>query len=187
MSFATTALSLLDPGHVSLQQRSGQGQLCVLLCPDYLSLLGLLQAKEVLAFVLGETELGDLPNGVPQCWDAYPAYGSSAPALGSYRFDFYAAYSFAYVYAAVCNDTAFLTAPLASPPRASGTSSRGSSSSGGVVTGMDVLLALATSWQGFPPSTVSQWLRDYGPDKRDYLEVVPTYVDVVGGEWGGAQ
>ena len=26
---------------------------------------------------------------------------------------------------------------------------------------------------------MSPWLRDYGPDKRDYLEVVPTYVDVV--------
>lgn len=121
----------------------------------------------MLAFVLSSTNLADLNNGVPQCWDAYPPYGGAAPSLGSYRFDFYAAYAYAFVYAAICNDTAFLTTPLSAEAAEASP------------TGVDVLLALATSWMGFPASNVSPWLRDYGPDKRDYLEVVPTYVDVV--------
>ena len=46
-------------------------------------------------------------------------------------------------------------------------------------TGVDFLLAMARSREGYPQSTVSPWLTDYGSNKRDYLEVVATYTSVV--------
>jgi hypothetical protein len=145
MSFAAVALSLLDPEH----------------------------ASEVLTFILQTSDLSPPPSAgmsvlVPQYWDAFPPYGSTAPALGSYRFDFYSAYLFLLAHTTVNNATDWLSSPVASLVHPNTT-----------LTGVDYLKALTSSWTGFPASPVSPWLADYGPDKRDYLEVVPMYVDVV--------
>jgi hypothetical protein len=145
MSFAATALALLDPAH----------------------------ARAVLEYIVSESDVSPPPSSgmnvlVPQYWDAFPPYGSVAPALGSYRFDFYSAYLFIMSYVAANNATDWLAAPL--PSRVHPATN---------LTPATYLRALADNWLGFPPSPVSPWLADYGPNKRDYLEVVPSYVDVV--------
>lgn len=144
-SFVATALSLLDPEH----------------------------AQAMLTFIIQSSNTNPPPSAgmnilVPQYWDAYPPYGTSPPALGSYRFDFYSAYLFLMTYATINNDTAWLQQefPLSLQP---GTS----------ITGVEYLLQLAQSWLGFNASVQSPWLADYGGDKRDFLEVVPLYIDVV--------
>lgn len=106
------------------------------------------------------------PDGtlaVPQCWDAYETPAGSM-SLGSYRFDFYSAYLFLHQFVAANNATEWLMGPLAPALGASG---------------VELLRALALSWQGFPRSVLSPHLTDYGANKRDYLEVVSTYVSVV--------
>jgi hypothetical protein len=145
MSFAALSLSLLDPEH----------------------------ARAVLEFVLQTSDVAPPPSAgmnvlVPQFWDAYPIYGTSPPALGSYRFDFYSAYLFLMTYTTSNNATAWLATPLPNLVH-----------NGSNITGAEYLQVLTANYLGFPQSPVSPWLADYGPDKRDYLEVVPTYVDVV--------
>jgi hypothetical protein len=147
MSFAAVALSLLDPEH----------------------------SEQVLQFILQTSDLSPPSSAgmsvlVPQYWDAYPPYGASPPALGSYRFDFYSAYLFLLAHATINNATDWLSTPFPNNVHPNTT-----------VSGVQYLQALTQSWTGFPPSTVSTWLADYGPDKRDFLEVVPRYVDVVPG------
>jgi hypothetical protein len=103
---------------------------------------------------------------IPQCWDAFPEYGPQSSAFkGAYRFDPYSAYLFFHQYTALNNGTAWLAGAFPSAP--------------GPVTGAHYLEALARSWERFPASPLSPWLADYGADKRDYLEVVPTYTSVV--------
>ena len=144
-SFVSTALSLLDPEH----------------------------AKQMLTFIIESSDPSPPPSAgmnllVPQYWDAYPPYGTSPPALGSYRFDFYSAYLFIMNYVTINNDTMWLQTqfPLSLHP-------------GSTISGIDYLLALTQSWLGFNQSVQSPWLADYGGDKRDFLEVVPLYIDVV--------
>jgi len=144
-SFAATALSLLEPDAI----------------------------RDQLDFLMNSSTgvLGTAPVVIPQCWDAYPPYGASPPAMGSYRFDFYSAFLHLYTYIAVNNASAWLHAPRAQ---------------GRAATGHQFLLSLNAARTGFPASTISPWLTDYGGDKRDYLEVVPSYVDVVPALQAGA-
>ena len=101
---------------------------------------------------------------VPQSWDAFPAYGTSAAPAGSYRFDYYSAFLHAHTYVAYNNASDWLLAPRAAGRTASGHA---------------FFRALSDARTGYPASPVSPWLADYGSNKRDYLEVVPTYVGVV--------
>ena len=107
----------------------------------------------------------DLATGdIPQCWDAYPPYGPrSGLARGSYRFDPYSAYLFFHQYTALNNGSAWLAGAIP----------------GAAVTGSAYLEALARYWERFSASPLSPWLANYGSDKRDFLEVVPTYTSVV--------
>lgn len=84
--------------------------------------------------------------------------------MGSYRFDYYSAFLHVMTYVALNNATEWLARPLAEK---------------GTATGYDFLLAMVRTREGYPSSPASPWLADYGPNKRDYLEVVPSYVDVV--------
>ncbi len=103
---------------------------------------------------------------IPQCWDAYPEYGPQSSAFkGAYRFDPYSAYLFFHQFTALTNATAWLGGVFPSAP--------------GPITGKLYLEALARSRERFPASPLSPWLADYGADKRDYLEVVPSYTSVV--------
>ena len=130
--------------------------------------------RDQCAFVMNSTQniIGAPPAVVPQCWDSFPDYGHVSPAMGSYRFDYYSAFLHVMTYVAANNASDWLRKPLtASSP----------------TTGVDFLIAMARSREGYPPSQVSPWLADYGENKRDFLEVVPTYVGVVPGlQFGNA-
>ena len=128
--------------------------------------------KTLLEFIVAGTDAAAAPSRgecsflVPQCWDGYPVYGEdSSLSLGSYRFDFYSAFMFFHQFASITNATAWLQQTLPSAPSP--------------LTGVQYLEQLARSWERFNASVLSPWLADYGPDKRDYLEVVPTYTSVV--------
>ena len=138
LSFAATAMSLLEPEAVRAQA----------------------------AFVMNATQSLQVPPAVvPQCWDAFPAFNEpNSLSLGSYRFDYYSAFLHVMTFVSINNASDWLLAPL-TPPAAA--------------TGVDFLLAMARSREGYPQSTVSPWLTDYGANKRDYLEVVSTYTSVV--------
>ena len=140
LSFASTALALLDPDAM----------------------------RDIADYILNSTSASGL--SVPQSWDAYPPFGTQLNG-GDYRFDYYSAFLFVHTYVAVNNATDFLAAPRAAARTR---------------TGFDFLRALNAARTAYPQSPVSPWLTDYGDDKRDYLEVVPTYVGVVPGLQAGA-
>ena len=182
LSFASTAMALLDPEAM----------------------------RDTADFVMNQSAsvaAGEL-IAVPQSWDAFPAYGQSpAPVsrstagreraaraacalcrarvshppphttsahivqAGSYRFDYYSAFLYTYTYVSINNASSFLT-----PPRAAGRTASGHA----------FLRALSDARTGYPASPVSPWLADYGSNKRDYLEVVPSYVGVVPALQAGA-
>lgn len=128
--------------------------------------------QALLEFIVSGTDAaaapasGDCSLLVPQCWDAFPGYGEeSGLSRGAYRFDFYSAYLFFHQFTSITNATAWLLTTLPSAPAP--------------LTGVQYLEQLARSWERFNASLLSPWLADYGPDKRDYLEVVPTYTSVV--------
>jgi hypothetical protein len=91
--------------------------------------------------------------------------------VGSYRFDYYSAFLHAFTYVSYNNASSFLAAPRAAGRTASGHA---------------FLRALNDARTGYPASPVSPWLADYGSNKRDYLEVVPSYVGVVPALQAGA-
>ena len=145
LSFASVALALLDPD----------------------------AHRDQVDFIMNASQsvLGDQCVVVPQCWDAFPPYGASPPALGSYRFDYYAAFLHAFSFVSINNASDWLRAPRAQ---------------GRAASGVAYLAALAAARERYPPAPVSPWLAQYGSDKRDYLEVVPTYVNVVPALQAGA-
>ena len=144
LSFAALSYSLLDPSFV----------------------------RALLEFIVAGSDSASPPSAgdcsllVPQCWDAYPAYGGdSTVSKGAYRFDFYSAYLFFHQFTAANNASAWLQRTFPSAPSP--------------ITGVAYLEALARSWERFPACPLSPWLADYGSNKRDFLEVVPTYTSTV--------
>ena len=120
------------------------------------------QAMYIMNATMG---LSTPPALVPQCWDNYPDYSTKRGlSVGSYRFDPYSAVLHVMSYVALNNASAWLLSPL-SPPAAA--------------TGLDFLLAMVRSREGYPAAPSSAWLTNYGDNKRDYLEVVSTYTSVV--------
>ena len=88
---------------------------------------------------------------------------------GDYCFDYIASFLFLHQYISLTNDTAFLLRPIPSaynasaPPR----------------TPLDFLRRIAWAWRDYPKAEASPYLADYGPNKRSFLEAVPTYHSVV--------
>lgn len=124
--------------------------------------------RDQAAYIMNSTSGlgGPPPAQVPQCWDAFPDFSTKTGlGLGSYRFDYYSAFLLVMSHVALNNATAWLRAPL--------------SPSLGNISGVDFLLAMARSREGYPASPASPLLTDYGDNKRDYLEVVSTYTSTV--------
>jgi hypothetical protein len=130
--------------------------------------------KTLLEYIVAGTDAAAPPSSddcsllVPQCWDAYPPYGAESGLYrGAYRFDFYSAYMFFHQFCSVTNSSSWLLNTAFPSVR-------------GPLTGLQYLEMIARSWERFPTAdALSPWLADYGSDKRDYLEVVPTYTSVV--------
>jgi hypothetical protein len=102
---------------------------------------------------------------LPQSWDVYK---ESPPGVGVYCFDYVSTFLLFHQYISVTNDSDFLlqTVQNYQDPSLS-------------VSVIEFMERIAWSWTYYNRSAVSEYLVDYGNDKRSFLEAVPTYRDVV--------
>lgn len=130
-----------------------------------MSLLEPAATRRLVQFLVSASNLTASPVAIPQAWDAYE---DNNVGIGVYCFDFMAAFFLIQQYVSLTNDTGVLFEPVVNlvTPNTSATP-------------MEFLGKLAWAWKSYPPSQVSPYLVDYGADKRDFLEVVPTYTSVV--------
>jgi len=117
-------------------------------------------------FLIMNSDFKTTPLGVPQAWDPY-LVGSKAGG-GQYCFDYVSAFLFIQQYVVTTNDTSLLTENFANTHDPTFK-----------ISGMDYLRRLAWSWKAYNRSNVSEYLVDYGGDKRSFLEAVPTYTNVI--------
>jgi len=128
--------------------------------PVSLTLLAPASTRRLVDFVVANSRLDATPVAIPQTWDAYDL---APPGNATYCFDYAAAFFLVSQYATYAGDVDFLT----------------TNATGGGATPLEYLKAVAWAWTAFDESAASPYLRDYGGDKRLFLEAVPTYRDVV--------
>ncbi len=132
-----------------------------------LSLLEPEGTRSVLTHIVANANFSSDPIGVPQAWDAYPEQPSRVGA-GQYCFDFVAAFIFVQCYSTLTDDTAFLTTPV-----------RNNHNPSEAYTPLEFLRRLAWHWTAYPRSFESDFLVDYGSDKRNFLEAAASYTNVI--------
>lgn len=130
------------------------------------SLLDPAFARHALSYVIENTDFRSTPIGIPQTWDSYPA--ASTIGGGQYCFDYVSAFLLVQQYVVTTNDTSLLTEEFSN-----------SHDPNLRVSGLDFLRSVAWSWLAYNRSNVSEYLVDYGDDKRSFLEAVPTYTSVI--------
>eukprot|EP00941_MAST-03F_sp_MAST-3F-sp1_P000279 g279.t1 len=138
-----------------------------------LSLLEPEGTKKVLQFIMNATNFFSAIEPyrilVPQTWDSQnPMINSMNITSGAtpYMFDYLAAYQFISTFIKVTGQTEMLqeiVSPVGTYP----------------MTVQSYLDKLANAWRSFKPSTVSSFLADYGSNKRCFLEILPTYTNVI--------
>jgi hypothetical protein len=131
------------------------------------SLLDPETTKLILRHIIANTDFTTVPMSVPQAWDGYRAYPNPVGA-GQYCFDYVAAFLFVQGYVTATGDVAFLTETIENSEDAHVTT-----------TPLAFLRALAWAWKAYAPSAESEYLVDYGPNKRSFLEAAETYIDVI--------
>eukprot|EP00759_Apiculatamorpha_spiralis_P009917 PhF_6_TR16992/c2_g1_i1/m.25705 len=133
------------------------------------TLLDPTSTRTTLSFIIMHSNFQTKPFQIPQAWDAYPPLSTPPGGMGCYVFDYISAYLFIHQYVSLTNDTEFLFTPIQL-----GTSSDS-------ITPLDYLGKLAWAWKDFPrwDSSKSQYITEYGDNKRLFLEAVPTYMGAV--------
>ena len=131
------------------------------------SLLDPVATRVVLQHVVGNADFSTKPISTVQSWDMYWPLPNAVPG-GIYCFDFVATFLFLQTYATVTGDIQFLTSPVQNNHDISLSKSP-----------LDLMRELAWNWKHYPSSTESPFLADYGSNKRDFLEAVTTYTDVI--------
>lgn len=134
-----------------------------------LSLLDPDVALDILKHVVSNADFGTYPIGVPQAWDGFPAYPNIVDA-GQYAFDFIASFIYLQSYFTLTGDLESLTTPLQNNHDESQTYSP-----------LDFMRRIASNYVDYPKAVDSEFLADYGSDKRSFLEAAPTYTNVIAG------
>jgi hypothetical protein len=140
------------------------------------SLLDPTATQRILMFIISHSNVDSSLMLIPQCWDAYPAPEKFLGGVGTYVFDYVAAFVLIHQYTSLSNATAFMTSPVV-------LAKKHSSASPASVTPLNFIRALAWAWKEYPRWNASEspYITEYGDDKRLFLEAVPTYMGAVAG------
>jgi hypothetical protein len=130
-----------------------------------LSLLEPLGTKNLIRYLIQNSNITAEPMLIPQTWDAYVEGPAS---IGGYCFDYLATFFLIQQYMVYTNDYEILSLEITNTLEPAIT-----------ITVAEYLSRLAWSWRSFPSASSSAFLVDYGSDKRSFLEAVSTYTNVI--------
>ena len=130
-----------------------------------LSLLDPESVEPILTSLNANGNFTNYPISLAQMWDAYKPYPNIIGA-GQYCFDYIATFLFYHSYITTNKDGAdFLRQPV-----------QNNHYDDQQHTGIDFLRRIVWNFQSYDHPDESDYLADYGSDKRRFLEAVPTYV-----------